>query len=242
MPAKSKSKTGEKKKKPTKRLSEVARAQGMIGGLSTTRFSGTGGAEAKFYDTNFSLNMFNKIWTPSATADATTGAMCVGLTQGSSASQRIGQKIMIKSIQIRAFIYSSTGTADPGSGVVCCQLVLDRDAKGAAPVITDIFTSANMKNGMINIGYSERFKIIKKFDWNVGPSTVNTTATTFAGPDVCHLLDYYHKEDIPIRYTGATGAIGEITGNNLFLVYGAYDVASLTNYRIDGTIRLRYTD
>lgn len=241
---KGKSKTGAKKHK----TQEVVRKLGMIGSLQGTRFSGSGvGKELKFYDTALVNDQIAATGTWYASDTQARGLMCLGMVQGSGSSQRIGQKITIKSIQIRAHLGPNAAT-DPFGGVIHVMLVLDRDAKGANPSVTDLFTTNLLNDSMINIGYSERFRVMKKWAFNLG-STVVAGAAGIVGPDVNAALDYYHKEDIPIRYASNNGTIGDITGNNLFLVVGGYNGTtggsapqSVVGCRIRGAIRLRYED
>lgn len=245
-------KTGKKSgaKKPHKRKNmEVTRSLGMIGGMSANRFSGSGeGKEQKFYDTaidNTQLSAATDTWYAAGTQ--AQGLILVGLAQGTGASQRIGQRITVKSIQLRLHVQpSSAASTGPFGGVFHMALVLDRDAKGTAPSITDLYTTSDMTTSMINIGYSERFRVIKKWQSVLYATGQEGGTGDYYGP-MCVPIDYYHKEDIPVRYSSSTGAISEITGNNLFLVVGGFTMASASTQdlkpaRVLGAARIRYVD
>lgn len=144
----------------------------------------------------------------------TTGSISLLATipQGPSQNQRIGKKIMLKSIQVRGNVSAvSTTLATKGTWII----VYDKRPTGVLPGITDILNSIS-SNSLTNSTNSGRFTIIKRQDYSV----VGNNNTAGQGTD----KTYYSIEKfikIPKRVVfkaAGTGAIGDIEQGALYFI------------------------
>lgn len=144
--------------------------------------------------------------------DTTNGSIVLLATvaQGASVNQRVGKKIMWKSIQCRGNLHNdSTATFNE----VAYLIVYDNRPTGALPAITDILVSINSRS-FNNDANSGRFKILKRYDTVLQgiPSTSNG-----AGP--VENADFFLKINRKCEFAAAgTGAIGDISLGALYLV------------------------
>lgn len=188
------------------------------------------GDELKIFDTT---NTFNIDTTGEVPA---TGQLNL-VPQGTDEDERVGNKMVIKSIQMRGTMVYSPGASANACDVSHMYLVLDTQANGAAAAVTDVFNSSNLAVAMRNHDNQKRFKILRHFEhvWNTGAG-VTTAYNQMAQP-----YFFYTKCNIPINYSGATGAIGEIRKNNLFLLAGTA-AQSDDLIAVLGLCRITYSD
>lgn len=188
------------------------------------------GPELKYFDTalNFSLDLTGEI--------PATGQLCL-VPQSATENNRIGSKIRVKSIQIKGYVFFVPTTAATAACLGVIKLVLDKQCNGAAAAVADVVTGTNLGLALMNLDNRERFEILR--EWRI-PFEATAGVTTAYNNSVRD-LNFYKKLDLPIMFSSTTGAIGEITSNNLFLLAGTAgatdDVAAVT-----GTCRIRFTD
>jgi len=196
-------------------------------------------SELKFFDTLINFTADN---TPEIPA---TGQLTL-IPQGTTDSQRIGRKCVIKSIGIKGTATLVPGAAATASDVIWIYVMLDRQCNGAAADVatanTGIFTLVggnNLNSAQLNLAQSGRFLILKKFVLEFNPGAGVTTAYN----NCAHSFDFWRRVEIPIEYdsSATTGALTTIRSNNIFLVAGtsggADDLVSVT-----GSCRLRFAD
>lgn len=199
------------------------RTEGFYG-----RFNKPGG-ELKFLDTAISVAPID------STYEVIQNCLNV-IPQGATESQRIGRKVVVKSIQMRHICtYVPAADTQGSTGIVVC-LVLDKQANGAAPGITDIFTTNSAVTAMINLANSERFVVLKRFAFTMAAQAGVQGA--FARAD--YLIDYYKKLDIPLEFDQTSGALTTVKSNNLLLVAGSTGLDDVV--LLSGTTRIRYAD
>lgn len=190
-------------------------------------------------DTGDELKIFDvsNIFSIDTTGEVPTTGQLNLVPQGTDEDERIGNKLVIKSIQMRGTLVYSPGASANATDVSHMYLVLDTQANGAAAGVTDVFNTNNLALAMRNHDNQKRFKILKHFthEWNA-MAGVTTAYNQMAQP-----YSFYTKCNIPINYSGATGAITEIRKNNLFLLAGT---AGQTDDLISvlGLTRITYSD
>jgi len=137
------------------------------------------------------------------------------IPQGDTAIERDGRKATIKSIHVRGtFFYEPAATS--GTTCVYFYIILDTQANGAAPAITDIFTTSGMDRNFINLDNTSRFKVLKKITVPfVAPSGVAAAKQKMIVP-----IEFYKTCNIPVDWSSNTGAITEIRSNNILAVGG----------------------
>jgi len=201
------------------------RASGYYGRFSR---SSSDDGELKFFDTALAWDYDTQGEVPA------TGQLSL-IPQGDTQSTRIGRKCTIKSIQIRGYNYFVPTTTATASALVNMYLVLDTQCNGAAADATDVFAgSYQITTAMLNLANSSRFRILKRW---VVPFNSNAGAST-AYNNVVKPLEFSMKCNIPLEFSGTTGALTEIRSNNIFLVAGA--VLQDDKVSFAGTCRLRF--
>lgn len=201
------------------------------------RFSGDD-AELKFFDTTTTL-LFDA--TGEVSANATGGQMNL-IPQGVTESTRVGRKCVIKSIYLRMVHTPATTTANS-----FCKfaIVLDKQANGAVPAYTDIYTTNASISAPLNLANSSRFQILKEFNLLANATAASTSDnwatlgnTVYSQP--LRRIKWFKRCNIPLEFNSTTGAITEVRTNNLCIAYISStgdDIHSAT-----GIIRLRFSD
>lgn len=145
------------------------------------------------------------------------------IPQGTTASSRVGRKLVLKSIAARFVV-------NPGAGNACrWMIVYDHAPNGALPLITDVL-SADSINGHVNLTNSDRFMILH--DEYINQFTTGNTWSN----------KYYRKftdQGLQSQWTTAT------TGTIADVVTGAIYCLSITSAAagtFSSTVRVRFTD
>lgn len=183
--------------------------------------------ETKYFDTTLSFNVDSTMEVPA------TGQLVL-IPQGDTATTRDGRQCTLTSIQIRASCIFVPAAAATAATWMSLYLVLDKQCNGAAAAVTDVFTSANSSLAMFNLDNSDRFQIIKKWQYDFNAVAGATTAYN----NVQRHIEWFKKINIPMNYSSTAGAITEIRSNNLFLVAGAQNSDDLI--QVGGVCRVRF--
>lgn len=165
----------------------------------------------------------------------TTGSITLlnTVAQGASVSQRIGKKWLMKSIQCRGMLYcSSTGT-HRGAGVA---IVYDKRPTGSLPAITDIFVSTD-DNSFSNDVNSGRFRIIRRWDFQLNGNTTNPLDTTTA-----QFEHFIPLNKIVVNKAAGTGVISDIEEGALYLVTLGNVTAGTASATLSAQFRIRFVD
>lgn len=189
----------------------------------------TRGGELKFKDTNISFNTpiagTGKEFTPPGSTN-----LLNGLVPGSSAEQRIGRKVIIKSVLIRYAV--SLADTSTGGSPIRMMVFYDKQANAAYPAVTDMlladaFTSQN------NLSNRDRFVTI--FDLITDPvCTANNQ--TVAGT-------LYKSVNLETMFNaGNAGTIGDITSGSIYIIAAQVGTVKAAPPIITVNCRVRYTD
>ena len=168
--------------------------------------------------------------------NAGTFTLLDGLLPGSGASQRIGMKVAIRSVEIRTRITTSAAaqTAQVGRTI----LLLDHQTNGAAPAALTDFLTPGTFLGCRNLAARKRFK----FCWDKTYSTGGFASN--ADPMIIYRHAYLKfRRPIIVEYnTGVAGTVADIVSNALYFIQLGDQAAAGTNATIQTTVRVRYTD
>lgn len=166
----------------------------------------------------------------------TTGSVTLlnAVPQGASVSQRVGKKIVAKSIQLRGLILANTATTYADTSYL---VVYDRRPTAALPAISDILKSAS-SFAFNNDDNAGRFKILRRRD-TVLSGNITTPAT---GNEVADVDDFV-KVNLPTVYKAlGTGAIADIEEGAIYLVTIGDHVTGTTAATLATTVRFRFQD
>lgn len=170
-------------------------------------------------------------------AFSTTGSITLLATvpQGASVSQRVGKKVLYKSLQCRgSYQAGDTGTVAD----IAYLIVYDKRPTGSLPAITDILVTAN-SNAFNNDANSGRFKILKRCD----DVLTGNNLTPATGNEARDASFYLKLRGLPLTFKAAgTGAIGDIEEGALYLVTVGAQAAGTTAAGMTAGFRVRYVD
>lgn len=190
--------------------------------------------QLKNYD-SLSLAISSGAGAYSAPSTQNNGLFLLNIIQGTDIGQRIGRKIYIKSCYIKGTINFVPATGNVGTDFARLYLIWDKQANGAAPATTDVWSNNVVGKEMINLDNNERFRIIKT-------ETVefqSAAGVSGAYDSQVKTVEWFIKNvnlEVPINSTN--GVITEFKSNNLVLFFG-----SLNNLcTFTGASRIRYYD
>lgn len=223
------------KKKDTS-LARPARRAMLKSGSSLPR-------ELKFFDTALS-------WQFDITAEVpATGGQLVLIPQGDTQSTRDGRLARIKSVHIKAHVNlgGPSVAGDPAAGIEF-YVIQDRQCNGAAAAVADVFTitgTSNLAGAFRNLNNSKRFRILKHWKYYPGDEGVvltvhESSAGTFTSSNTSCSVDLFIPCDILVDWNSTTGAITEITQNNIFIIAGAGGNFSDDRAILNGNCRVRF--
>jgi len=160
-----------------------------------------------------------------------------GCAPGSDATNRIGRRILVKSVQLSGYSHSSSSTIIAQAR---WAIVVDRQPNGAAFTFTDCWDSA-VADTLRNPNNLQRFQIIH--DSGVIPHVGCTTIATCAPTNfACHPFHLYKKLNIPVQFnSGTAGTIADIQTNAIYLVTWGTQ-ASTGGVDFTSKIRIRFAE
>ncbi len=166
---------------------------------------------------------------------------CITIAQGTDESTRVGRKVTVRSLHWRFSIAQNSvaDSADPPKGdVVRILLYLDKQANGATAATTDILESADYQS-FNNLANKRRFRTLMDRTYTVGYDLSQPDGTnTGAYPETLQEDSFHKKVNIPIEYTGSTGAIAQVTSNNI----GVMTLSKNGTATFESKMRVRFSD
>lgn len=163
------------------------------------------------------------------------------IAQGTDESTRVGRKVTVRSIHWRFSVSqnSQADQADPPKGdVVRVLLYLDKQANKATAATTDILESADYQS-FNNLANKRRFRTLMDRTYVVGYNLAQTDGTNTGAYPETLVEDMFHKKvNIPIEYDGSTGAIGQMTSNNI----GVMTLSKNGTAVFESKMRVRFSD
>ena len=172
-----------------------------------------------------------------------TGAQQLGAVftpvLGTGANNRLGDKVIVKSIQVQLEgYYNTTTTHDQGFWRVA--LVIDKVANNQTnPATWTTVFNGNGLNALKNNAYGDRFKVL--WDemvpvFNLGVAATNPTAAE----NVRWCRRFYKKLNLPVQFSASTPAWADVVKNGIFLTFW-WDGTTTEPYMIVST-KVRFID
>lgn len=169
---------------------------------------------------------------------------------GSDFNQRIGRKILLKSVYIRGFVATEPALAPTAATSAAAQqvrmmIVSDMQPNGSAPAITDILVAATASS-QLNLNNRDRFRIITDKTYVLGPYNNVTTATQAtqiaSGAQIINIKKY-KKLNLEMIFNATNGGtIADIASGALFMVWIGSTAASGNDANAIVSTRVRYAD
>jgi len=158
-------------------------------------------------------------------------ASLFNVPQGATASTRLGNRIVVKSIQFRLH-HGNVGGAGVG-GPVFHHILVVHDAQnngGTTYTLTDMFNASNM----VQPDLAQRFTVMKHYKKGIYAGDYNgyfAMETAYA--------EWYRPCSIPVTFSGSSTAPLD---HNVFMFLAPFSVqGAATNY-VSGIARIRYID
>lgn len=195
--------------------------------------------ERKYNDTTFS-----------ATNVSTTGS--IGLvfqaTQGVGANERVGNKVLLKSVQLTGRFYTENSgdvAVSINTPTQMCRFILlvDKQPNGALPALGDILEASGSVESPIKMANRDRFVVLKDKWVVLGPNNTTASANVISyGGEQIKLVKWFKKVRIPVTYGGSTNGIASINSNALLAVVMGSQAAGENDALFNGYLRVRYQD
>ncbi len=177
------------------------------------RYNRSPGDELKFHD----IDVDDAVVTAAGTIQ-NTGSVNL-IAEGTTQSTRLGRKCLIKKILWRYNVdLTDVAAAQGGHDSIRVILYLDKQANGATAVASTaagIMTSDDFYS-FLNLANSSRFHILMDRTHKLKRSAAagdGTAANDWAGESINGT--FYKNCNIPLEFSGITGAITEIRSNNI---------------------------
>lgn len=181
-------------------------------------------SERKFID-NF---LTNTIFAGVSVFDAGGGDLLNGIATGTTATSRIGRKIRMKSIFIRA--EARMNSLSTGGGDIRVCVVYDKQANAALATKADAFALDDFLSAN-NLSNKDRFVTI--FDKYMHIDTQNFNCSAM----------WFKKIDLETMFnTNNTGGITDITSGAIVMFIAQSGGISTNNGQIRTNIRIRFDD
>lgn len=137
------------------------------------------------------------------------------IPQGVGESQRIGRKTTVKKIFIRGVIaLPSASLTNQSSDIIRIMVYQDKQANGAAAAVTDLIETADQSSFM-NLQNSMRFRVLSDKKYSLNSSACAWTGSSWTTGINSRAFKVSISCNIPLEFSGATGAITELRSNNI---------------------------
>lgn len=162
------------------------------------------------------------------------------IVQGVTEQQRVGRKAVISQVNIRGEMFIASG-ANPNDNFNRVRLIVycDKQTNGAAAVATDILETDDI-DSFRNLENAGRFVILSDKTSNFNQS-ISGNGTIVDSSKVGRAWKFNSNINLPIQFSGATGAITEACCNNIGVIAWCGPFTT-TAPSISYKWRLRYTD
>lgn len=172
-----------------------------------------------------------------STTDMSAGIIVPSLNlvpQGTTDKTRIGNKINVVNLNMNFhFSQDDQTTLFFGNGPLRMIVYHDKQANGAAAVVTDILTTASILS-FRNMDQVERFTILSDKLLNSPEVTANVAHTS----NSVMYKRWAKKMNIPIHFSSTTGAITELKSSNI----GVLLIAAVSTTNWTANCRIKYLD
>lgn len=170
-----------------------------------------------------------------------TGSVVYPFTvaMGTGSSERVGRNILLRGIVFRGQI-TANSTASNDKPVLL--MVYDNSPTGSLPSVSDILSSPHplAQNNPQN---SSRFRIIRRFAWNIDGGLAAGQMTSDSTHSIEEYIDLKGKKVEYKQASGGSGAIGDVQkGAIYFLLVGFRAAASPTCSTLFFSARLQFVD
>lgn len=205
---------------PNKRFSKTISSNSVSGVIRGVATAGSTAAEVKNFDNNVAATLVG-------TAAPYILSLTAGIAEGTANNQRVGQKILLKSVEleINAFI----SNANTLSNFMDFFLVWDKAPDGATTTVATILATSATNLTFGNTANLERFVILRRLRLEFD------AASNFGYIGNIHL-----PLDLATRFSDTTGA--PVSNDILVVAVSPQAAGAATSPSIAYVARVKYTD
>jgi len=185
------------------------------------RTGGYLGIERKYFDTVKTATALSASWA-GGELDPTGDGLCQP-TKGTGPTNRDGDHIVVKSIQVRGKVYigaksDQDDVKNPSS--YCMLLVHDRQTNGAQLNAEEVMVATDPETmAYRNLQYSKRFKVLAARRGNLyETATIADGANTGSTTGNAHFVNWNIRCNIPVDFKGDAGTIADIVDNSFHII------------------------
>jgi len=153
---------------------------------------------------------------------------------GATAVNRLGRKILVKSLFIRGRIWATSGMT--GAAFLRIIILQDREPNGALPTIANVMATDEIV-GLMNLNNGQRYKVLGEIDLGgEGLSLANRIGATF---------QRYIKTNIVVSYKDGAGAgdATDVLANGIYAVtYIGGGSMGAASCNMIANVRVRFVD
>ncbi len=203
--------------------------------------SGKASEELKYYDLAEAFTLTTTL------ASATTSPKTLNsVPQGTTQSQRIGNRIRVKSVMCQGYFKATgadgaAGNHDEFDNVARFMVLVDHQSNKALPAAGDILALSTSINSFRELDQSHRFTIL--YDYKVAintPTHFEGTDGITAGVDSKYVFSFYKSGlDLLCQYDAATESVVSQINNSIIAMTFAED--ALCEVVVFFNTRIRYT-
>ncbi len=191
--------------------------------------------ELKFHDLDIDDSLI-------ASGGTIAQVSCNVIAQGTTESERVGRKLIVKGIGWRWHMtLATTATATETSDIVRIILFLDKQANGATATVTGILESADYQS-FNNLANKSRFRVLmdRTYAFSAKAGSGRGSTDTLSYGECAKQDSFYKRCNIPIEYdnSASTGVITSIRSNNI----GVMTLSHSGHVQFLSKMRLRFSD
>lgn len=189
-------------------------------------------AEIKFYDSTFGT-----VGVPAGPASIIDPTVVSGIVNGTGPSDRIGRRIKVVKVDYSFSIILNGAAALLNSDAVRYDMWLDRQCNGLAPTPAELYTAAATlgTTQFPNLFNEKRFKRMYTHVHQFNPASAIGAASANVGMKI----EGSFSPNVVIEYDASTGAVGDLTSNNIFQCWSSDSGFCVVN---TGFTRVHYVD
>lgn len=202
----------------------------------TIGYAGSGSkftpAEVKFYD-----SAFGTLAIPAGPASLIDPTVVSGIVNGTGPSDRIRRRIKVVKVDYSFSIILNGAAALLNSDAIRYDMWLDRQCNGVAPAAAELYTAAGalgttqFPNLFNEKRYKRMYTLVHQFNpaSSIGANSAN----------VGMKIEESFSPNVVIEYDASTGAVGDLTSNNIFQCWSSDSGFCVLN---TGLTRVHYVD
>lgn len=173
----------------------------------------------------------------------TTGTVTLinGVATGTDINNRVGRKIIMKSLIFNVNNFPVATTANALQGIMLRHIIVydtQPNSAGTVPAVTDILESATTL-APLNLNNRDRFRVIYDKRSQIGSFFINATPNLVGGSPQNVFWSKYRKLNHEVIFSGTGATVANISSGAMYILFiGDFNSVAQTDFYT----RIRFTD